>query len=104
MLVGKGLSRDPLLKGRLSMVDLLVPTSLCQLILELKILLNFFTKQAPLMRRSTVMSLPLQLVFPGLSLTDRVKHSECIHALQNKHYTRVELLQRKEHASFYGKL
>jgi len=28
-----------------------------------------FTKQATLMRRSTVLSLPLQLVFPGLTVT-----------------------------------
>jgi hypothetical protein len=31
----------------------------------LKILNTFFTKQAPLMRRSTVLSLPPQLVFPA---------------------------------------
>jgi hypothetical protein len=31
---------------------------------------TFFTKHAALMRRSTVLSLPLQLVFPALSLED----------------------------------
>jgi hypothetical protein len=33
----------------------------------LKILLTFITKQGILIRRSTVLSLPLQLVFPALS-------------------------------------
>ncbi len=44
--------------GRLSTVDLLVLTSLNQLILILK--------QAILMRRSTVMSLPIHSMFPAL--------------------------------------
>jgi hypothetical protein len=57
--------RESLLKGRLSAVELLVLTSLDQLLFILKILFTFFTKQATLMRRSTVLSLPLQLVFPG---------------------------------------
>jgi hypothetical protein len=47
------------------MVDLLVLTSLDQLIFILKILFTFDTKQAILIRRSTVLSLPLQLVFLG---------------------------------------
>jgi len=51
--------------GRLSTVDLLALTSLDQLISILKILFTFVAKQATLMRRSTVLSLPLQLVFPG---------------------------------------
>jgi hypothetical protein len=51
--------------GRLSTVDLLVLTSLCQLVFILKILFSFFTKQATLMRSSTVLSLPLSLVFLG---------------------------------------
>ncbi len=38
---------------------LLVLTSLDQLLFKLKILLTSFTKQATLMRRSTVLSLPL---------------------------------------------
>jgi hypothetical protein len=33
-------------------------------------LFTFFTKQATLMRRSTVLSLPLQLVFPGETQQD----------------------------------
>ncbi len=51
--------------GKLSTVDLFVLTSLDKLILILKILFSFFTKQAALMRRSTVLSLSPQLIFPG---------------------------------------
>jgi hypothetical protein len=50
--------------GRLSTVYLLVLTSLDQLISILQTFFNLFTKQTPLMRRSTVLSLSLQLVFP----------------------------------------
>jgi hypothetical protein len=46
------------------MFDLLVLTSLDQLLFILKILFNFITKQATSTRRSTVLSLPLQLGFP----------------------------------------
>ncbi len=46
--------------GRLSTVDLLVLASLEQLIFILKYCLPVFTKQAMLIRRSTVMSLLLQ--------------------------------------------
>jgi hypothetical protein len=60
-------------RGRLSTVDLLVLTSLDQLIFKLKILFAFVTKQATLMRRSTVLSLPLQIVFPAPGLTRRDK-------------------------------
>jgi hypothetical protein len=34
----------------------------------MKIIIYFFTKQATLMRRSTVLSLPLQSVFPDCNL------------------------------------
>ncbi len=44
--------------GRLSTVDLLVLTSLDQLIFIYKISFSFFIKQATLMRRSTVLILP----------------------------------------------
>ncbi len=47
------------------MVDLLVPTSLDQLIFILKCFFTLLKKQATLTRRSTVLSFPLQLVFPG---------------------------------------
>ncbi len=47
-------------RGRLSKVDLNVPE---EVVFILKILFTFVTKQATLMRRSTVLTLPLQLVF-----------------------------------------
>ncbi len=46
--------------GRLSTVDFLVITSLKQLIIEQKNIILMFIKQATLIRRSTVQSLPLQ--------------------------------------------
>jgi len=49
----------------LSTVDLLVFISLDQVLFVLKILFTFFTKQVTSMRRSTVLTLPLQLGFPG---------------------------------------
>ncbi len=42
-------------------------TCLDQLLFILKILLTLFKKQATLIRRSTVLSLPFQLVFPDLT-------------------------------------
>jgi hypothetical protein len=50
--------------GRISTVDLLVLTSLDQVLFILKLYFSFFTKQPILMRRSTVRILPRQLVFP----------------------------------------
>jgi hypothetical protein len=56
-----GCYREVLLKGKKAQyVDLLVLTSLNQLLFILKILLTFVTKQPTLMRRSTVLSLPSQ--------------------------------------------
>ncbi len=46
------------------MIDLLVQTHLDQLIFILEMLVTYVTKLVTLMRRSTVPSLPLQLVFP----------------------------------------
>ncbi len=46
------------------MVDLLVLTSLNQLIFKLKKIFTFVAKQATLVRRSTVLTLPLQLLIP----------------------------------------
>ncbi len=43
------------------------PLHLDQLLFLLKILFTFLTKQATLMRRLTVLSLPPQLVFPDLA-------------------------------------
>ncbi len=56
-------------RGRLSTVDLLELTSLHQLLFILKIVFTLFTKQGTLMRRSTVLSLLPQLVFPVLTKT-----------------------------------
>jgi len=42
-------------------------TSFDQLLFKLKYYLLFFTKEAVLIRRLTVLSLPLKLVFPGTS-------------------------------------
>ncbi len=56
--------RESNLRGRLSTVDLLVPTRGDQLLFIIKILFTTFTKQAALMRRSTVLSHHPQLVFP----------------------------------------
>jgi hypothetical protein len=55
-------------RGKFSTVDLLVLTSSGQLLFILKILLTFLTKQATLKWGSTVLSLSLQLVFPGLAI------------------------------------
>ncbi len=52
-------------RGRLSTVDLFALTSLDQLLLLLKTLFTFLQNNAQ-MRRSTVLSLSLQLVFPCL--------------------------------------
>jgi hypothetical protein len=49
---------------RFSTFHLLELSSLDQLPLIMKILFTYFTKQAALMRRSTVLSLSLQSVFP----------------------------------------
>jgi hypothetical protein len=52
-------------RGRLSMVDLLVPTSLFLVsIFNNNLYFYSYKKEAILMRRSTVLSLPLQLMFP----------------------------------------
>jgi hypothetical protein len=52
------------------MVGLLVPTSYA------KLLFAFLTKQATIMRRSSVLSLTLQLVFPGEGLLNKLGEPE----------------------------
>ncbi len=59
-------SREPLLKGKAHLLDLLVLTTLDQLFFKSKILIAFVTKQATLMSRSTLQRLPLHLVCRGL--------------------------------------
>jgi hypothetical protein len=55
---------NPNRRERISTIDLLVPTSSDQLLFKLR-LYEFFPKQPILIRRSTVLSLFLQEVFPG---------------------------------------
>ncbi len=62
--------RNPNRRERLSTVDLLVLTSSDQLIFTLKISFAFVTKQATLRRRSSVLSRPLQLAFPGSAIIE----------------------------------
>ncbi len=61
-------------RGKLSTVDLLMLTSLDQLLFIIQRLLICFTKQGTLLRRSTVLSLPLQWEFPGLCLASVEGH------------------------------
>ncbi len=61
--------------GRHSTVDLLVLTSYNELRFVLKTLLTFFTKQAILMMRLIVLSLPPQLVLPGLVYRETISYS-----------------------------
>jgi hypothetical protein len=56
--------RNPYWRGRLSKVDLLVPTGLDQFISKLKIKFTFISKQATLMRRSTVLTPSLSVSVP----------------------------------------
>jgi hypothetical protein len=83
------LLREPLLDG--NAVALLVQTSLDQLLLTLRILLTSFTKQGSLMRRSTVLSLSLQLVFPGFVdgnlLSENGVKLSSYHILEPSYYT-----------------
>jgi hypothetical protein len=58
---------NPYWGGKISTIDLLVLTSLDKLLFPLKILFMVLTKQATLMRRSSDVSLPLQLEFLVLS-------------------------------------
>jgi len=62
---------NPYLKGRLSMVDLLVPTSLHCFYIEN--IFYSFTKQASLMCRSTELSFPFQLVFPVATIVNKLQ-------------------------------
>ncbi len=61
------------------MVDLLVLTSIYQLLFILKIVLTFLTKQATLTRRSIVLSFPLKLVFPGIGISCLVSVRVLVH-------------------------
>jgi hypothetical protein len=64
-------SKEGSLKGKGSVrFPPLYQLVLHQLLFALKILFTFFTKQGNLMRRSRVLCLPLQLVFPDKSESD----------------------------------
>ncbi len=58
-LTGSMWTGNPKWRGRLSTLDLLVLTTLDEVLLILQTLFTFFTKQATLMRRCTVVSLLL---------------------------------------------
>jgi len=61
------LTRNPYKRERIGTVDLLISTCSDWALLILKNIIFFFTKQTILMRRSSVLSLPLQQGFPGLN-------------------------------------
>ncbi len=66
----------PYRRERLSTVDLLI---LVQVLLYCNYYLTFFYKKASLMRRSTVLSLPLQLVFPTFTFSPVRYSAPCSH-------------------------
>jgi hypothetical protein len=57
---------ESLLTGRLNTIDLHIRS----VSLDIVDIIYLFTKEATLMRRSTVLSLSLQVVFPGFSMTE----------------------------------
>jgi len=92
-------------RERLSTVDLLVLTSLDLLVFKLKIIFSFFTKQATLMRRSTVLSLPPQLVFPGWGVRHWERRTEIkidgvqyFSAWPGRHLCPKSLHRRRDHS------
>ncbi len=73
------LTLKPYCRVRLSTVDLLVLTSLDQLLFILKKLLTSVTKLVTLMRRLTVLCLSFQLVFPALTyVSPRPMHGQTL--------------------------
>jgi hypothetical protein len=71
------------------------------LIFTLKTLFALFTKQAASMRRSTVLSLPLQLVFPattfGLGMLMQLLYRCAIAAGRAKHYSKFSGVHETQH-------
>ena len=70
----------PYQRGTISTVGLLVIRCLDQLLYILEILYTFLTKQVTLMRRSTVLILPPQLVFPekgNVNYNQKFKTNTC---------------------------
>ncbi len=68
-----GPSREPLLKGKAQYSS---PPCTSSAPFDNTNIIHFFTKQATLLRRSIVLSLPLQLVFPGPRYVLQLKLSE----------------------------
>ncbi len=67
--------RNPYWRGRLGTIDLLEIICLDQLLFILQAWFTFLQKQAILMRRSTVLTIPLQLVLPAVEVIT-VLHSK----------------------------
>jgi hypothetical protein len=91
--------------GRLSTVDLLKLPSLDQLIFKLKILFSFFLKKPTSIRRSTVLILPPQLVFPddrhqmargSSTVEEQLAHSPKIGGLIPSTVTRREKMAKTD--------
>jgi len=55
-------------RGKLSTLDLLAQNWFGSAVFDIESIIYFLTKRATLMRRSTVLNLPLQLAIPGSSL------------------------------------
>jgi hypothetical protein len=85
-------TKEAILKGKGSTADLLVLTSLDVVLLKLKLLFTSVLKQATLMRRSNVLSLPLQLVFCGA--TNFSGLTSLIHILFTYVKKQVSLIRR----------
>ncbi len=75
-------SGKPYWKVRLSTIDLLVETTLDQLIFIFIISITFFTKQANLTTRSNVLNLPFQIEFRDWIIGMLVWTSECLFSLK----------------------
>ncbi len=82
-------ARDILRNGKAQYGWPLVPTSLDELVFHLKFFFTFLTKQANLMRRSTVLGLPPQLIFPDWAFCYRLPW---IQLWQGKTQSTVDLL------------
>jgi hypothetical protein len=91
---------NPYWRGRLSTVDLLVLSSLPAAFYHANII-YYFTKLASLMRRSIILSFPLQLVLPGLKkvVVTWAKNMRWNPAFAHKHQTRAKLSVSDKHSS-----
>jgi hypothetical protein len=76
-------ARNPYWRGRFTTIDLLVLTSLDLLLFIMETLFTCLQKQATLMRRSIVLRLPLQLVFPDWNNSQKLSGSQWIHKISS---------------------